>query len=268
MRLAEVAEIAAIDTDRCPAFDPDEVLQDPLDVLSICSSLVIVVDPDSSLTDGSEYAINGTKVLLAHYSVKEYLVSTRIFESKASSFGLRPLLCHQTIAKCCLHYLLQFDRSDALTKYNLTRFALAEYSAQEWWSHAISGGDRDEEMVSLINDLLDLSSQAYLAWLRIHDPDRSWQATDFLRTLSSIPPPLYYACKFGLLDSVQFLIEKGADVNAASGRYGSTLQAASNGGYFEIVQFLIEKGVNVNAADGDYGSALQGALYRGHIKIV
>jgi hypothetical protein len=29
MRLAEVTEITAINTDRYPAFDPDEVLQDP-----------------------------------------------------------------------------------------------------------------------------------------------------------------------------------------------------------------------------------------------
>jgi hypothetical protein len=193
---------------------------------------------------------------LAHYSVKEYLVSTRIFESKAILFGLKPLLCYQTIAKYCLHYLLQFNRSDALTKDNLTRFALAEYSAQEWWSHAISGGDRDKEMVSLINDLLDLSSQPYLAWLRIHDSDRPWEAADFSRTLSSIPPPLYYACKFGLLNSVQFLIEKGAGVNAAGRDYGSALQAASSEGHFEIVQFLIEKGADMNVVGGEYGNVL------------
>ncbi|KAH9208851.1 hypothetical protein DL95DRAFT_311039, partial [Leptodontidium sp. 2 PMI_412] len=114
--LTEVAEIAALDADRYPAFDRDEVLEDPLDVLSICSSLVTVADTNNATNDGSEYVLGGRVIILAHYSVKEYLISERICGSQAASFYLKPLLCHQTIAKCCLHYLLQFEGSDALTE--------------------------------------------------------------------------------------------------------------------------------------------------------
>jgi ankyrin repeat protein len=43
------------------------------------------------------------------------------------------------------------------------------------------------------------------------------------------------------------LINKGADVNAQGGVYGSALQAASAKGYFEIIELLLEKGADVNA---------------------
>lgn len=177
--LTEVAEIAALDADRSPAFDRDEVLEDPLDVLSICSSLVSVVDTNNATNDGSEYGLGERVIILAHYSVKEYLISERIFDSQAASFYLKPLLCHQTIAKCCLHYLLQFEGSYALTAESMTTFALAKYSAQQWLTHVISGGERDMEIVALIISLLDSTSQAYLTLIRISDPDYSSGETKF-----------------------------------------------------------------------------------------
>ena len=36
----EIAEVVAIDVDRNPAFDPEDILEEPLDVLKICSSLI------------------------------------------------------------------------------------------------------------------------------------------------------------------------------------------------------------------------------------
>jgi hypothetical protein len=40
----EIAEVVAIDETRERVFDEEEVLQDPLDALEICSSLVTVQD--------------------------------------------------------------------------------------------------------------------------------------------------------------------------------------------------------------------------------
>jgi hypothetical protein len=40
--IEEIAEVIAIDAERNPAFNKDEVLEDPLEVLSICSSLVTI----------------------------------------------------------------------------------------------------------------------------------------------------------------------------------------------------------------------------------
>ncbi|KAF2132356.1 hypothetical protein P153DRAFT_272713, partial [Dothidotthia symphoricarpi CBS 119687] len=116
MMLAEVAEIAAIDADRRPGFDRDEVLEDPLEVLSICSSLVTLAASHSVDSDSRYDVPVGSVVLLAHYSVKEYLISERIRQSKASIYSMDPVLCHQHIAKCCIQYLLQFNTPHALTE--------------------------------------------------------------------------------------------------------------------------------------------------------
>ncbi|KAJ7825516.1 ankyrin repeat-containing domain protein [Mycena leptocephala] len=64
------------------------------------------------------------------------------------------------------------------------------------------------------------------------------------------------------------LLEKGADVNAAGGEHGSSLQAAAAGGHTEIVGILLEKGADVNAAGGLHGSSLQAATAGGHTEIV
>ena len=42
LRVEEIAEVVAIDVERNPAFNSEEVLEDPSEVLSICSSLVTI----------------------------------------------------------------------------------------------------------------------------------------------------------------------------------------------------------------------------------
>ncbi|KAI1174175.1 ankyrin repeat-containing domain protein [Nemania sp. FL0916] len=59
----------------------------------------------------------------------------------------------------------------------------------------------------------------------------------------------------------QFLLEKGADVNARGGRYGNALQAACSHDqeHIQLVTLLIENSANVNSQGGFYGNALQAA---------
>ena len=67
---------------------------------------------------------------------------------------------------------------------------------------------------------------------------------------------------------MQTLLERGADVNAQGGIYGSALQAACSRGHNKIVQMLLEWGADINADNEYYGSALQAACSEGHDKIV
>lgn len=46
---------------------------------------------------------------------------------------------------------------------------------------------------------------------------------------------------------VRLLLEKGADVNAASETIRNALSAASSNGHEGVAQFLLEKGADVNA---------------------
>jgi ankyrin repeat protein len=80
---------------------------------------------------------------------------------------------------------------------------------------------------------------------------------------------LYISCYYGNLGIVQQLLEKGADVNAPGGDYGTALQAASAEGHDLVVQRLLEKGADVNAPGGRHHStALQAASAGGHDQVV
>lgn len=85
----------------------------------------------------------------------------------------------------------------------------------------------------------------------------------------STGPPLYYASLLGFLESVETLVDKGADVNVQAGVYGNALIAASASGHTEIVQLLVEKGATINSHGDVYDTtALVAASFEGHIEIV
>jgi ankyrin repeat protein len=61
---------------------------------------------------------------------------------------------------------------------------------------------------------------------------------------------------------VRLLLDRGANVNAQGGRYGSALQAALYGGHESVVRLLVERGADVNAQGGEYGNALQDGRWK------
>ena len=74
LAVKEVAEVVAIDVAGNCAFDCDEVLEDPLEAVNICSSLVTVTTTKAEGSWGPLQRI----IALAHYLVQEYLVLERI----------------------------------------------------------------------------------------------------------------------------------------------------------------------------------------------
>lgn len=53
-----------------------------------------------------------------------------------------------------------------------------------------------------------------------------------------------------ILETVRFLLERGAEVNANGGHYGTALHAAAACGYQKIVQLLLDNGAEVNIKEG------------------
>ena len=271
LQVEEVAEVVAINPERDPSFDREEVLEDPLDVLTICSSLVTIATNDKDGLGMLERhsRSTGKVVLLAHYSVKEYLISESCRQGRALRYSMQDITCNEFIAKSCLGYLLQFQRLDSLTNQSIEESKLARYSAQFWTTHVQAVPHKAEALSRLIMKLFSIGNHAYLNWIRICNPDNSQQGPDVTRQLKNVPTPLYYASLLGLTEIVNLLIlEAGADVNMRGGRYGSALQAASVGGYDKVVELLLSEGANVNARGGLYGSAVQAASVGGHDKMV
>ena len=201
-------------------------------------------------------------VKLSHFSVKEYLLSTRI----EKDFCISEEASHSKISESCVAYLLQFDSFAPLTDPMLDALPLARYAARHWIDHAKSGG-MDPAVLHLILKIFTPEVAALTNWVRISNIEEWWHK-NLSMDKAEVLSPLYYASLAGLQQVSEHLLENGAEVNAQGGRYGNALQAASSEGHEAVVKLLLEKGAEVNAQGGFYGNALQLASSEGHEAVV
>ena len=286
LQLEEIAEIVVIDIDETPRFDPLRRLPEPRDILTICSSLITLTkhfnneesggelsenpqDPDPNrVAEVSDPENSTTYVRLAHFSVKEYLVSDRIQHGTAPHYRIREIESHGVLAEDCLAYLLQFDEPGSLTDETLELSPLAGYAAKFWPHHAKLAEKASTKSTTLLStELLMSDREGFLSWIRICNPDRNYRK-NLRRRLDDLAPPLYYASLAGLFESVRMLIEWGMDVNVKGGVDGNALQAACLQGHIDVVGLLLDNGANVNAQGGFYGNALQIASFKGDIDVI
>ena len=226
LTIEEVAEVVAIDVAREPAFDPDEVLLDPLEALEICSSLVTITK-----TWGSTRI-----VALAHYSVQEYLVSERIRKGPAKQYSMQEAECHKAMTIGCLGYLHRFQ--EPMTDETFYTSALADYSARFWNNHLQKTADGVEEMSRLAMTLLLMNKQVFANSIQIYDPDGEHSG--------GIATPLYYASLFGLTLITKLLLDQDVDVNAQTGEWGTALLAAVAGKHLAVVELLVKAKADVD----------------------
>lgn len=194
LSLDEVAEVIAFDVDSDDKFNDENRLAEPEDVLNICSSLVISVEtdsdddevvsiePDSDDDQKDNEADDSpatstpkarvTMVRLAHFSVKEYLVSDRIRTGSAAFFSVNEEASNATIAAkslSCLH--LYNEALFPSSKDFSTEFPLARYSAKFWHDH-LSAIDGTVHLTphSLAQELF-LSEEKMRNWIALYDLD-------------------------------------------------------------------------------------------------
>ena len=254
LQLEELAEIVAIDTDESPRFDPERRWPEPRDILMICSSLVTSTESAKAF------------VRLAHFSVKEYLVSNRIQLGIAARYSIQEIESHGVLAKDCIAYLLQHHEPRSLPEPPELS-PLAPYAAKYWTDHARQaqkGPVRSAARSSM--ELLMSGEGGLLNWVRIANPDYyGWESSEL--EIADLASPLYYASLVGLSEPVNMMIEKNMDVNAVGGYYGNALQAASILGDTATVQALLDNGAAIDAM-GRFGTALCAFCYAGNYEIV
>ncbi|KAF2094687.1 HET-domain-containing protein, partial [Rhizodiscina lignyota] len=284
LSLEEIAEVVAVDPESVPALDEDEILEDPLDALDICASLVTIssqnngepeYESDYESDDETETDASEAKrvIALAHYSVKEYLTSDRIREGPAKIYSLQESTSHVFIANSCIGYLLQFQDAESFCTETIETHKLAEYSAGLWIDHTRSYASGEDSTQKLVMKLFSVRDGAFLNWIRIFNLEFPWMNNDIERQADDVASPLYYASLAGLMESVRCLLrdanpDASADVNAQGGEYGNALQAASYNGCEAAVKLLLDSGADVNAQGGVHSNALQAASFRGHEAVV
>ena len=276
---SQIVEVLAIENGDSGGFYPDERLPDPADIMVICSSLIscseideeIDTSPLSSSNHWSRYyekhdlIMDKTRIRLAHFSVKEYLLSDQCL----LKFGFQEPACHMAMTEQCLHYLLYLYENLPLTEELIAQHPLSRYAAEYWWQHARAAGNTlNSTVINLARKLLMTKDAGVLSWVQLYDIEYGWKGINLSRAIADLAPPLYYAAWTGLSQIVEDILAEGVDINAEGGEYGNALQAASSKGHEKVVQMLLDAGADVNAKGGRYGTALQAASENGHEGVI
>ena len=296
----ELAELLAFDfkAGPIPKFHTDWRVEDPIDaILSTCPSFLAIVD-------SSIFGSHRKVVQFSHFSVKEFLTSTRLAEANdifLRRYHVSQTPAHTLAAQACLGYFLHLDKgvtSDSLRKLPFT------YYAKFWVDHA-----RSEEVSRNVKDglkeLLD-PSKPHLAvciwicdtdipsWLQMLPSERPsplrgtplhyaalWDLDSVVELLvnelsqdvnsqyfTDSATPLHVASSRGLMKFARRLLGCNADVEAQDKNKETPLHVGAKNGQLEVARMLIERGASMSAQNKDGRTPLHLASQAGRLDVV
>ena len=268
LRVEELAEVLAVDfddADGIPKLNPTWRWEDEEQaLLASCSSLIAIVES------------GGPRVVqFSHFSVREFLTSTRLATSSGDllhyHIALEP--AHRIIAQACMSILLRSDDRDGQSDKGVRNNSpLARYAAIHWVAHA-----QFEHVSSYLRtsmeSLFDLDKPYFVAWLKLYDIDTPSPTGStfyvFTPTDKRDASPLYYAALCGFRDLVEYLIVKYPQhVNADGGYNVRPLVAALAGKHFQTAKLLRLRGADPNVHCLYEDTPLHSAAYYGDVEMV
>ena len=269
LRAKELAEVLAIQFDTTiptlnTSFRPKDAHEA---VLSTCSSLVTITKLGDHHDDDDR---DDTGLLqFSHYSVKEFLTSERLANSKSrilSPYYISPKLAHATLAQSGISTLLQLENDTEDITYS---FPLAKYAAGNWFHHA-QCDDVAPCLLPAMECLFDPARKHFAVWVSIHDIDHVFSGFRLIE--SPTPPalsPLYYAVLCGIGSLVEYLINTlQQDPNKSSGGRGTPLHAAAILGHVAIARILLDHNADVNSRDEHNSTPLHEASGSGNLDVM
>jgi ankyrin repeat protein len=238
-------------------------------VLSACSSLVMIVENEGQEQNNDDDDDDDLRIVqFSHFSVKEYLMSSRLAESgkDVSRYHIQLEPAHTILAQACLGVLLRLDNSVDLN--SIMGFPLARYAAQYWVNHA-QFGNVSSRIADGMDCLFDTDKPHFATWLWIFNEDDHFPYS-FLTVRPSKPKavPLYYAALYGFCEVAERLLAKHPeDINAEGGRHGSPLFASADGQHYDVFSLIIDHLSAVDIPTGFGSTALHLAAWRGQVEI-
>ena len=263
LSVAELAQFLGFDfaTGSIPKFQQDWLLEDPVDaVLSTSSNLLAIIHVGDSQI-----------VQFSHFSVKEYLTSSRLAEASdvVRRYHISMAGAHTLATQACLGLLLHLDKK--ITAVELEKIHLAEYAAEHWVDHA-RFEDVFREVEDGIKQLFDPTKPHFAIWVWIHDLKEQYRHLEKRGQGPSEPhgTPLHYAALCGLDVIVNFLlVEHAQDVDSQGFDDRSTaLHLASARGHVEVICALLDNGAEAAAVDKHGSTPLHLASSGGHARAV
>jgi ankyrin repeat protein len=194
-------------------FNPDDTIQDPIQVLYLLPGLYNIQNKQSTETGEviSSPADNLSQVIVpTHFTLFEYLTSEEIKKSKSSMFALNRTTANIQIAEACLQYHKYLsEKNSKMSVVELrAEYPLWEYAALYGLRHADNGYVNRKawptSLQQLIRSVLLDGGQPFTN-LKLWSGHPSQRANDL---------PIQYAVERKLMDIVPFLLdEKLADIN-------------------------------------------------------
>jgi len=269
LRVAELAEVLAFDfsaeLEGIPKLNPGWRWEDHEGaVLSTCSSLVIII----GAKDGNKDKNGDSRIVqFSHFSVKEFLMSSRFTESsrEISHYHIEPEAAHTVLAQACLGILLCLD--DRVDRDKMKNFPLAEYAAVHWVKHARFKGV-SSHIKGGMECLFDADKPHFLAWLWIHDDDNPGRPMATMSPEKLDANPVYYSALFGFRDlTARLLAENPKGVHVKGGYLVTPLHASAYRGHTDVVSLLVEHFPNLDIKGRDGQTPLHQASLGGHLEI-
>ncbi|KAL8749605.1 MAG: hypothetical protein Q9199_007582 [Rusavskia elegans] len=290
----EAAETIPIELDETPQVDLERRLVDSDDVLSMCSALVILETQEDD-TDGRR-----TVLRLAHFSIREFLLSTRIQESTVSHWRMDDISCHLFIARLFIAYILflevDVDESadpEWLDTQFYVDYPLAAVATSRWPKH-LSIAENNEmniacrEIGSQLFTIHSAATRSPLPQLfqtrhcyscsKLLTEESTWHHWDDVGIRHA---SLVFTAHHNLPQTTGFLLARHANPNTLfskfsidEGRPGYHISAttplaeASRLGHVKVVKELLMHQADVDLEREECPNALKQACRAGNTKVV
>ncbi|TVY45290.1 putative ankyrin repeat protein [Lachnellula subtilissima] len=238
----------------------------------------------------ADSASGKTKLIVqfAHFSVKEYLMSSRMLgNSTVSRFNLDELSIHEAVGLSCISYLTYVaSQHPTITKRIFLEFPLLHFTANSWQYHLLKleGHHWRPEVEKTALDFLKYGSPVWHIWATFVAVDAGgyeyYDLRDDVERLPSSRPHIFYKKETthpitwlsitGLNFLLQKLLDQKPDLASIpqTRRLGSLLHAAVWARNKESVELLCAGGADVNQSGGSYKYALQVAAYNEDLDMV
>jgi len=151
--LLQIHTALAIDTESLE-HQKDDPPCDPLAIVDICTCLLTC----------SEDPSHGTKVKLAHYTVKEYLVSDRVFRGPAAYFEFSEAEANTMMMKAILVYMLNTEIKGGLAVNDLSYAAIRIWRGLLERAIITEREDHKQPIARLVLKLLDPYRPGFGMW--------------------------------------------------------------------------------------------------------
>lgn len=270
LTLKEIAEAAVLNAEEIPRQDLEDQIAEQSWILEVLPGIITLdngsgIDSDDSDPDGLS-DIGDQVAELAHFSVIEYLESSRILRGSAHVYYMNQEKGNIFLSRVCLQSLKAYmyrasEPRDTGSSFRGRLATLFKYKCSDLEAYMLTyWGEIFEELTSLSASAL---MEPLISTLRLDTEELLWALiTDKLSGVIAEDPlayALYNAVCKGFRNIIRLLLDYGVSIDTVSRTQGTLLQSASRYSRIDVAVLLLHAGANVNVASGKIGTPLNEA---------